>query len=341
MSRVLVGMSGGVDSTVSAYLLQKEGHEVEGVYMKLHAKTPYHEENIQKTQKVADFLGIRLHILDLTEEFKRSVFDPFVHGYSKGLTPNPCAVCNRTIKFGSLVDFADRQGFDFLATGHYVKTDGKFLYEARDKSKDQSYFLFNIKKEVLPRLLFPVGDLLKEEVKQIARNIEPLKSFAQQKESTEICFVETTYVDVLKEFLDVNRPGEVIDLAGRVVGEHKGYMHYTIGKRKGFSVRGAHEPHYVVGIIPEKNQIVVGKKEDLAVEVIRANGLNMFDEREDFECSLKVRYRTPKVPCQVRIVGKEATIRLAQSVYGVASGQAAVFYENEKVLGGGWIKGIL
>ena len=337
MSKVLVAMSGGVDSSVTAYLLKKRGFKVIGVYMKLHKNEEYHQRNIKNVKKVANFLDIEVDILDKTEEFLEKVYNPFINSYISGETPNPCAVCNRYLKFGALIDYADFKGAEFLATGHYVKSDGKFLYEAKDKSKDQSYFLFNVKKENLPRVIFPLGDMYKDEVKEIARNITPLKEIAEQKESSEICFVEKSYIDVLKEYAKVDMPGEVLDKEGNVIGEHKGYMHYTIGKRKGFRVYRAHHPHYVLKIIPEKNQIVVGKKEDLETTKVVLKDLNMFEEKRDFEATIKVRYRMPKIPCHVKIDDNMAEIEMYQGVYGVAKGQAGVFYEDEKVLGGGWI----
>lgn len=337
MSKVLVALSGGVDSSVTAYLLKKQGFKVIGVYMKLHQNEEYHKRNIKNIEKVAKYLDIEFDILDKTEDFLEKVYTPFVESYIAGLTPNPCAVCNRYLKFGALIDYADFKGAEFLATGHYVKTDGEFLYEAKDKSKDQSYFLFNVQKNVLPRLIFPLGDMYKEEVKEIAKNIEPLKEIALQKESSEICFVDKSYIEILKEHAKVDMPGEVLDKNGRVIGEHKGYMHYTIGKRKGFRVYKAHHPHYVLKIIPEKNQIVVGKKEDLETTKVVLKDLNMFEEKSDFEATIKVRYRMPKVPCHAVIKDNMADVTMYQGVYGVASGQAGVFYEEEKVLGGGWI----
>ncbi len=335
--KILLAMSGGVDSSFAATLLQKEGYEVEGVYMKFHPNEAYHEKNIANIQKVADLLGIRYYVIDRMEEFKERVYDPFVQGYIAGLTPNPCALCNRVMKFNELLAFADEIGIEKVATGHYAKTDGEFIYEAKDKSKDQSYFLFNLKKEFLPRIEFPLGDWLKEDVKKEALKIELLRSIAEQKESSEICFVETNYIDILKEHTQVEQPGEVVDTKGRVIGEHKGYMHYTIGKRKGFRVWRAHHPHYVLAIDPERNRIVVGSKDQLAKQRIILRGLNMFSDQTSFECEVKIRYRTNKVKATVQIDGPVAQLKLKEPVYGVAKGQAAVFYEGQKVLGGGWI----
>ncbi|WP_456450875.1 tRNA 2-thiouridine(34) synthase MnmA [Hydrogenimonas sp.] len=338
--KVLVGMSGGVDSTVTAKLLQEEGYDVVGVYMRLHEKPGYHEENMRRVRHVAEHLGITVYELDLREAFDEAVYRPFVEGYKQGLTPNPCAVCNRQIKFGRMMAFADEVGADYLATGHYVRHDGTHILEAHDKSKDQSYFLFDIDKRLLPRILFPLGEWLKEDVKAYAAKIEALKGFATQKESSEICFVETTYVDVLREHMNVDMPGKVLDTEGNVIGHHKGYMHYTIGKRRGFFVRGAQEPHYVKEIRPETNEIVVTKKDTLLATKIFIERCNLPEEITELTCDVKIRYRTKPIRCKVTLdAERNGVIELQEEVYGVAAGQAAVFYEGEKLLGGGWITG--
>lgn len=338
--KVLVGMSGGVDSTITSLLLKEEGYEVEGLYMKLHSKPGYHEIHLARAQKAADYVGIKLHVLDLQENFKKEVFQPFIDTYEKGETPNPCALCNRTMKFGEMINFADKVGADFLATGHYIKTDGKYFYQAEDDTKDQSYFLFYVNKEILPRLLFPLGTRHKSDIKKLAASIEGLESFSSQAESSEICFVETTYTDVLKEHVKVDQIGDVLDTQGNVIGEHKGYMHYTIGKRKGFTVNGAHDPHFVLSINPQKNQIVVGKKAELACYDVVLNNLNMYNEEIEFDTTVKLRYRTQAVACHVRIEDNKAYLTLKESVFGVAVGQAAVFYDDDKLIGGGWITSV-
>lgn len=335
--KVLVGMSGGVDSTVSALMLKEEGYEVEGLYMKLHSKPGYHEIHQARAQKAADFVGMKLNVLDLQDTFNKKVFQPFMDTYAEGKTPNPCALCNRNLKFGEMINFADEIGADYLATGHYIRTDGKYFYQAEDDTKDQSYFLFYVNKEILPRLLFPLGSRKKSDIKKIASSIDGLESFASQAESSEICFVETTYTDLLRDYVDVDNVGEVLDKDGNVVGDHKGYMHYTVGKRKGFSVKGAHEPHYVLSTNPKTNQIVVGKKEDLACGSVVLDNLNMFNDLAEFDTTVKLRYRTRSVACHVKIQNDKAYVTLKESVFGVAAGQAAVFYDDDKLVGGGWI----
>ena len=335
--KVLVGLSGGVDSTVTAILLQREGYEVSGVYMKLHEKEGYHEANFARAQRVADYLGIEMHFLDLGEDFRRDVYDYFVESYKEGLTPNPCVMCNRTIKFGKLVDFADTIGADLVATGHYAKCDGEFISMARDKSKDQSYFLCEIKKEVLPRLIFPLGEWFKDDVKAFAADIEVLQDIAVQKESSEICFVENDYTEILEKHMDIDRQGETIDTEGNVVGHHKGYMHYTIGKRRGFFVNGAHDPHYVVGIKADSNQIVVGTREKLEEFEFDVKQINLFEPLSDFRCDVKVRYRTTAIPAEVKIDGDRGSVKLDRPVFGLAKGQIAAFYDSERLLGGGVI----
>ncbi|QOY51253.1 tRNA 2-thiouridine(34) synthase MnmA [Candidatus Sulfurimonas baltica] len=336
--KVLVGMSGGVDSTISALLLKEDGYEVEGLYMKLHSNPGYHEIHLARAQKASDFVGIKLHVLDLQETFNEKVFKPFVDTYAQGKTPNPCALCNRSLKFGEMVSFADEIGADYIATGHYIKTDGEYFYEASDDTKDQSYFLFYVQKKILTRLLFPLGDRKKSDIKELAASIYGLESFASQGESNEICFVDTTYTDVLKDYVDVDKVGEVLDIDGNVVGEHKGYMHYTIGKRKGFTVKGAHEPHYVIEIDAKKNQITVGKKNDLLCNSVVLSNLNMFTDKTEFDTTVKLRFRTKAVECNVSIKDDKAYVTLKESVFGVAKGQAAVFYDENKLIGGGWIE---
>jgi len=338
--KVMVGMSGGIDSSVTAYMLQKDGYEVEGVYLKLHNRTDgYHEKNIGYIEDVAKFLNIKYHVLDLTDKFKQEVYDYFVDSYLEGTTPNPCVKCNRQIKFGAMLNFAKEHGASYLATGHYAKTDGKFFYEADDKTKDQSYFLSQVEKEALPYMMFPLSTYKKEDIIKFGAKLDSAyKKITEKNESQEICFVETVYTDVVKRHANIDMPGDVLDQNGNIVGNHKGYMHYTIGKRRGFTVDGAHEPHFVTKLNPKNNTIVVGKKEALEINEVEVENLNMYIEDLEFNCTVKLRYRSKSIPCSVKIENNKAIISLNEPAFGVAAGQLAVFYNEQKVLGSAWIK---
>jgi tRNA-specific 2-thiouridylase len=336
--KVLVGMSGGVDSTVTAILLQQEGYDVVGVYMKLHDNEEYHKRNFSKAKRVGEYLGIKIHFHDLSMEFKNEVYDYFVDKYREGLTPNPCVLCNRTIKFGKMIEFANSLGIEKVSTGHYLKCDGEFFYMAEDRSKDQSYFVAQVKKETLSRLLFPLGSWQKDNVKEFAKNIPLLQDIGEQKESSEICFVENDYTEILEKHMEIDQEGETIYTNGKVVGKHKGYMHYTIGKRRGFTVDGAHDPHFVLSINPEKNRIVVGKRDELEKHYFEIKQINLFDNLgSEFESMVKVRYRTKAIPCRVKLDGEIAFVTLSEPIYGLAYEQVAVFYDRDRVLGSGII----
>lgn len=338
--KVMVGMSGGIDSSVTAYMLQKEGYEVEGVYLKLHNRTDgYHEKNLEYIKDVTDFLGIKYHILDLADKFSKEVYDYFVDSYLTGTTPNPCVKCNKQIKFGAMLDFAKEHGADFLATGHYAKTDGEFFYEADDKTKDQSYFLSQVNKEALKYMMFPLSTYKKEDILKFGAKLDvAYKKITEKSESQEICFVETVYTDVIKKHANIDQEGDVLDQNGNIVGKHKGFAHYTIGKRRGFTVKGAQEPHFVTKLNPKNNTVVVGKKEALEVNEVVGNNLNMFIEEKEFSCNVKLRYRSVSTPCKVKIENEKAYISLEEAAFGVASGQLAVFYDGQKVIGSAWIE---
>ena len=353
--KILVAMSGGVDSTVTAYTLLQQGHEVEGCYMKLHGKPNYHEANIAKVEKAAQFLGIKHHILDLQDDFKERVYMPFVASYKAGKTPNPCAWCNRFIKLGKLLEFANSLNCEKLATGHYARVENGLLKTAFDETKDQSYFLASADKSALSYLIFPLGEKKKEAVKAFAASIKELESFATQKESAEICFVENTYIEVLQQFMPTNIKGSVLDSSGKIIGKHDGYMHYTIGKRRGFEVRGAHEPHFVLKIKPQSNEIVVGLKDELKVSEFELEKINLLVDKTflrenkllqnslnaenfSFKCEVKIRYRSKSTACVVQVLPNlSAKIMLLEPVYALASGQMAVFYDKDTVLASGFI----
>ena len=338
--KVMVGMSGGIDSSVTAYMLQQEGYEVEGIYLKLHNRTDgYHEGNLGYIDDVAKFLDIKYHILDLANEFSKEVYDYFVDSYLTGTTPNPCVKCNKQIKFGSMLKFAQEHGADFLATGHYAKTDGKFFYEADDKTKDQSYFLSQVDKEALKYMIFPLSNLKKENIIKLGANLDvTYKKITEKNESQEICFVENVYTDIIKKHANIDIEGDVLDQNGNVVGKHKGYAHYTIGKRKGFTVKGAQEPHFVLKLNPKDNTIIVGKKPALEVNEVVGEELNMYIDDKKFSCGVKLRYRSNTILCDVEIINDKAIIKLKEPAFGVASGQLAVFYDENRVIGSAFIK---
>jgi tRNA-specific 2-thiouridylase len=336
--KIVVGMSGGVDSSVTAYMLLEKGYDVEGIYLKLHETVDgYHEKNIQTISDVCEYLNIKFHILDLTKKFKEEVYDYFVNSYIDGNTPNPCVKCNKTIKFGAMIDKMKELNGSYLATGHYAKTDNEFIYCATDMTKDQSYFLAQVDKQSLKHMMFPMASFTKDYVKEVASKLPVLKEIAKKKESQEICFVPNVYTEILEKHTNIEMPGIALDTNGKEVGTHKGYMHYTVGKRRGFYVHGAHEPHFVIKSNKEDNTITVGKKEDLLVKEVTLDSLNMYVNEKNFTASVKLRYKSKSINCDVCIENNQAKLVLKDDIFGVAAGQLAVLYENDKVLGSGFI----
>ncbi|AQW81544.1 tRNA 2-thiouridine(34) synthase MnmA [Campylobacter pinnipediorum] len=337
--KIMVAMSGGVDSTMTAKFLKEQGHEVQGCYMKLHSKPGYHEENIRKVKKVGEYLGIKVHILDLQNEFNKYVYDPFINLYKNGKTPNPCALCNKFIKLGVLLDFAKENGCEKLATGHYIQIIDGLITSAKDDTKDQSYFLAQVPREILKDVIFPLGDKFKKDIKELAKSVDVLKEFGEQAESSEICFVDKTYIEVLQKHYNTSLPGKVVDKSGKEIGTHQGYMHYTIGKRRGFEIHGAHEPHFVLKINADKNEIVVGSKDDLKENKVLLENVNMFIDDLEFECDVKIRYRSPKIKAKAKIdtTNNTAVLNLNEDAYGVAQGQLCVMYKGDQVIASGFI----
>lgn len=350
-ARVAVAMSGGVDSSVAAVLLMDQGHEVLGVTMRVcdHGEHAARREDaschVADTEKVAKRLGIPLHVVDFRKEFRKLVIDDFIEEYRRGRTPNPCVRCNRAVKFGLLLDAALKLGADFLATGHYARTENgadgfRHLLKGADPNKDQSYFLFALSQEQLSRVLFPLGGLTKTEARAIAARKE--LPVAEKRESQEICFIpDDDYVRFLEEEASMDTlPGQIVDSLGTVLGRHRGTFRYTVGQRRGLGIAWK-EPLYVLGVDAEQRRVVVGPREELLRDGLIASCVNwiMPAPTMEFSASCKIRYRHQPVACRVRpLPGDRVEVRFQEREKAVTPGQAVVFYEGDRVLGGGWIE---
>lgn len=378
-NKVLVGMSGGVDSSVTACLLKEKGYDVIGIHLHFWVdptlftaeekeKFPQNKcctlEGLQRTRTIARRLGIPFYVLDFEDIFKDNVVDYFVETYAEGLTPNPCIECNRTVKFGYFLDKMRELGADYLATGHYarnieVEKNGQKHYElwtAKDTYKDQSYFLYTLTQEKLQHILFPIGEYTKPEVRELARKFN-INEVNQQKESQNLCFFpEESHTPFLRRYLpdELFIPGPIMTTEGIIIGEHQGLPSYTIGQRKGLGLGGIKgddgTPWYVVKIDRRNNTLIVGKEKSLQQQTLEAHTLSfVYPELKDSPDSAvfadplpihaKIRARFPRQPATLRIIenGQKAVVEFEKSQRAITSGQSVVFYQGDKVLGGGII----
>ena len=352
-ARVVVAMSGGVDSSVVAALLAEQGYEVVGVTLRLYDDGALKGKpgsccagaDIADARAVARQLGIRHYVLDYESRFQASVIDEFADAYARGETPIPCVRCNQRVKFGDLLETARTLDAAALATGHYARRipgqNGLELLRAIDPGRDQSYFLFATTGAQLDFLRFPLGGMPKDEVRRLAqRYVLPV---AEKPDSQDICFVPNgSYARVVEKLRpEAMRPGKIVDLAGRDLGDHQGIAHFTIGQRRGIGV-AAGEPLYVVGLDAETARVVVGPKEALARDRVHLSDVNWLvpaTPNEPVACAVKLRSAQPPADADVTPVkGAGAIVDLRAAQYGVAPGQACVFYQGDHVLGGGWIK---
>ncbi|MDA1082377.1 MAG: tRNA 2-thiouridine(34) synthase MnmA [Gemmatimonadetes bacterium] len=348
--RVLIAMSGGVDSSVAAALLVREGYDCVGVTMKLFedgAELPDRPccslDSTSDARRVAERLGIPHYVLNMVDHFGRDVIADFVAEYARGRTPIPCVRCNTFTKFSDLVKKADAIDAVFVATGHYARTDGGRLLRGADAGKDQTYFLWGIDRGVIPRLLLPVGGITKDETRRIARELE-LPRVADKQESQEICFVpDGDYLSVLRRELPPDAPaispGPFVLADGTTVGEHEGFARFTIGQRRAVP-GGFAAPMFVVAIRPDDRAVVLGPREALLGRGLVATGTNWLSDtpRIGDRLGVRVRHRAPIAPAEViRIGDSEIEVALDAPVAAIAPGQSAVFYDGDVVVGGGFI----
>lgn len=341
-------MSGGVDSSVTAALLKREGYEVVGITLQLYSGMADRKgaccagKDIYDARRVADKLGIAHYVLDYEEQFRRAVIDDFADSYVRGETPVPCIRCNERVKFGDLMESARMLGAEALATGHYVRRidgpDGPELHRAADEPRDQSYFLFATTRNQLGFLRFPLGGLTKPAVREIAAGLGFVN--AEKPDSQDICFVQGEYSDIVKRLRPgAGEPGEIVDEAGRVLGRHDGIVHFTVGQRKGLGLSGNEAPLFVLRLETDTHRVVVGPREALQTRRVVLKNVNWLADPVLAEaCSVKVRSMRPPVPARViPSAGNTAGVELLAPEEGIAPGQACVFYRDSRVLGGGWI----
>ena len=353
-TKVVVAMSGGVDSSVVAALMKQEGFDVTGITLKLYDDTKQSKEgrqccagqDILDAKRVSEKININHEILYYQKKFKTEVIDSFIDSYASGETPIPCVQCNQTVKFKDLFKYAKDLKADALITGHYVSrvqnNSHASMYRAKDYSRDQSYFLFSTTQEQLDYLRFPLGEIDKSETRNIAKKLD--LNVAEKPDSQDICFVPNgDYSSVIKKFRPESfKKGKIINLSGEQIGEHEGIINYTIGQRKGIKI-SSEKPLYVVNIDASNNTVVVGNKENLEIKKIKLRDLNILENRKEFEkiINIKVRSTGRLLKAKINFLGNFAEVEILEKETGISPGQACVFYSEDKigdkVLGGGWI----
>ena len=351
---VVVAMSGGVDSSTVAGMMKKDGYKVIGITLKLYddsqqtakSKQCCAGQDIMDAKRVADKLDIEHKILYYQSKFKQGVIDNFVDSYLIGETPIPCIQCNQTVKFTDLYEESKNLNADALITGHYVKSITKDnetnMYRASDENRDQSYFLFNTTREQLNYLRFPLGAMMKNETREIAKKLN--LNVADKPDSQDICFVPNgEYVSVIQKLRpDAFKKGNIKNLEGKVIGVHDGIVNFTIGQRRGIKI-AEKEPLYVIEINSNQNEIIVGSKENLIKNKIQLRNINVLTDKEDFnkEIFVKIRSTGRLIKSKLEISGNKGNVELLENEYGISPGQACVFYKKDnngdKLLGGGWI----
>ncbi|MDR1475316.1 MAG: tRNA 2-thiouridine(34) synthase MnmA [Holosporales bacterium] len=340
MSCIAVALSGGVDSSTTAALLKREGHEIFGVTMLL-CDSEGAKVAIDYAKRVCNQLDINHHVFDLRKQFKENVIDYFTESYINGLTPNPCAKCNLKIKFGELFNAVTEMGAEILATGHYARImqdrSGEFgIYKGVDRNKDQSYFLFGVNRNILKSIRFPLGEKCKPEVRRLAAEFGLCT--AEKKESQDICFVPGgDYKSVLNCQPNL---GDIVDTNGKLVGQHEGLWNYTIGQRKGLKISNQ-EPLFVVGMDSDNNKLVVGEHNALEYDSFYVSNVNWLADTNCLPEKIEVKTRYAQTPMSAKIILNDdrTVVELISSAFALSPGQCATFYSEEKVLGGGWICG--
>ena len=360
-SRIVVAISGGVDSSVAAALLKKKNYDVVGIFLKFWS--PYakaasdkttrreniccNQEALFSARQVAAKLEIPFYVLDVSKEFKREVVDYYIREYENGRTPNPCVVCNKKIKFGWLMEKAKELGAKYLATGHYARIKNNKLLKAKDKKKDQTYFLWQLSQDQLKHILFPIGDYTKQEVRALAKKFG--LHVAEKRESQDICFIEKgKNNDFLAHYArKLLKPGKIVDSKGKLLGIHKGSVFYTLGQRHGLTgiqlkrQTGGFEPAYVIKLEPGKNRVIIGSKRDLYNNKLEVKNINLLSKWPTvLACQASIRYGHPAESCRITklLNCRQIKVVFDKPQCAITPGQSIVFYKGNEVIGGGIIK---